>query len=77
MGRQPQSTRALGTGVDLIDASVMSDDLFSLDHSYYAGNVEVLEDMSYVIRAGLPPEKRLLLDPHPSSGMPLYWTFRP
>ena len=77
MGRQPQSTHALGTGVDLIDASVMSDDLFSFDHSYYAGNVEVLEDMSYVIRAGLPPEKRLLLDPHPSSGMPLYWTFRP
>jgi esterase/lipase superfamily enzyme len=76
MGGQPQLPSCFGTSVDLIDASVTSDDLFSLDHSYYAGDVAVLEDMAYVIRAGLPPEKRLLLDPHPSSGLPLYWTFR-
>jgi esterase/lipase superfamily enzyme len=77
MGKQPIAPRSLGEVVDLIDASVMSDDLFSFDHSYYAGNVAVLEDMAYVIRAGLPPSKRLLLDPHPSSGVPVYWTFRP
>jgi len=76
IGRQPGSSRPLGTEIDLIDASVMSDDLFSLDHSYYAGNVLVLEDMAYVIRAGLLPANRMLLDPHPSAGLPLYWTFR-
>lgn len=76
MGKITTLTKSLGSQVDLIDASSMSEDLLSLDHSYYAGNVAVLEDMGYLIRKGLPPGERLLLDPHPATGTPLYWTFR-
>ncbi len=75
VGGQPQPSHPV-SGIDVIDASAMSEDLLDLDHSYYAANVAVLEDMGYVIRIGLPPEKRALLDPHPSTGSPIYWSFR-
>jgi esterase/lipase superfamily enzyme/Flp pilus assembly pilin Flp len=74
-GRQPRPQQPF-PGTDVIDASVMSDDFLSMNHSYFAGNVLVLEDMGYVIRLGLPPLQRGLLDPFPRSWMPLYWTFR-
>ncbi|HWY22204.1 MAG TPA: alpha/beta hydrolase [Candidatus Acidoferrum sp.] len=75
VGGQSQPSH-LVRGVDVIDASAMSEDLLDFDHNYYAANVAVLEDMGYVIRMGLPPEKRALLDPHPSTGIPIYWSFR-
>lgn len=75
VGGQTRPSHAV-PGVDVIDASAMSEDLLDVDHSYYAANITVLEDMGYIIRVGLPPAKRALLDPHPSSGTPMYWSFR-
>jgi hypothetical protein len=62
--------------VDIIDASVMSKSFFSFDHSYYAGDRQVLEDMAYLIKEGLSPAKRLL-DPKPTNQAPQFWSFRP
>jgi len=57
---------------DIIDASVMSDDLFSWNHDNFAGNVLVLENMGYLVRSGLPPGQRALLDPKPNGTAPAY-----
>ena len=66
VGGQTRPSHAV-PGVDVIDASAMSEDLLDVDHSYYAANITVLEDMGYIIRVGLPPAKRALLYLSPSA----------
>lgn len=43
-------------GIDLIDASDADTSL--LGHSYYGESLKLLSDMSRIIEAGLPPERR-------------------
>lgn len=46
------------TELDIIDATNVP--AGSIDHSYYAENKEVLDDIFMLVRRGLPPEKRNL-----------------
>jgi len=57
-------------GIDYIDASNLDEDL--LGHSYFADVRSILEDISYLIRLGLPPSDRAGLRRAPSQ---TYWYF--
>jgi len=47
------------TGVDTIDVSLVSTDVFSLAHSEYAERRELLNDIALILRKGMrPPNKR-------------------
>jgi esterase/lipase superfamily enzyme len=47
---------ALADGVDSIDASAV--DTSFLGHSYYGSRSSILSDISYLLREGLPPDRR-------------------
>lgn len=62
-------------GIDSIDASqVRSPDLFG--HSLYGDAVVVLDDMYYLINAGIPPGQRAGLRTRTKDGQ-TYWAFAP
>lgn len=44
-------------GIDTIDASAVSNDFFSLNHSDFADRVPLLEDIARILRTGLRPPK--------------------
>ena len=55
-------------GLDSIDASDVTSEFFSLGHSYFGDKATVLGDLFYLIRNGLPPEKRPNLHRIPGRG---------
>jgi esterase/lipase superfamily enzyme len=59
-GDVPQSGPVIVTGVDTIDITATSTDVFALNHSGYAEQPALLSDMQILIRSGdRPPGKRL------------------
>ncbi len=48
----------LATGLDSIDATAVTGQLFSLNHSYFGDNSSVLSDLFYLIRYGSGPSQR-------------------
>jgi esterase/lipase superfamily enzyme len=49
-----------------IDASLVSNKMFGINHAYYGDNDSVLGDLFYLIRKRLPAEKRPNLRPNPA-----------
>lgn len=60
-------------GLDTVDATNV--DTSFIGHSYYAENRSVMSDMFYLIREGLPPEKRFSLE-MVSQPVGKYWRIR-
>ena len=58
-GDVPASGPVIVPGIDTIDMTGASTDVFALNHSGYAQNTEVLEDIGRLIQSGLrPPDQR-------------------
>lgn len=58
-GDVPASGPIIVPGIDTIDVTGASTDVFALNHSEYAQNTEVLEDIGKLIQSGLrPPDQR-------------------
>jgi esterase/lipase superfamily enzyme len=59
-GDVPASGPIIVSGVDTIDVTAASTDVFALNHSGYAENNELLQDIGKLIQSGLrPPDARL------------------
>ncbi len=56
-GIDPETTFPAYRSIEVIDASAVATDLFSLRHAYHARNPTVLHDIAQVLR-GLPPGER-------------------
>jgi esterase/lipase superfamily enzyme len=65
---------ALVAGIDSIDAS--ESDTSLLGHSYYGSRRPILEDISYLLRRGLPPDQRFGLKKRERRQLP-YWVYQP
>lgn len=48
----------LQRGLDSVDASAVTKEFFSLNHSYFGDTTTVLSDLFYLIRARVPPAER-------------------
>lgn len=62
-------------GVDSIDASAVTKEFFALNHAYFGDKTVVLADLFFVIRQGLPPERRPHLKPA-GSGSTTAWELK-
>ena len=64
------------SGLDSIDASAITQEWFSLSHSYFGDNQSVMNDLFQIIHHGQPPAQRARL--RPSTGTyGQYWEFQP
>jgi esterase/lipase superfamily enzyme len=59
-GDVPPGGPLIVSGIDTIDVTGVSTDAFALNHSGYAENNDLLQDIGMLIRNGLrPPDQRL------------------
>lgn len=73
-GDVPPSGPVVQPGIDTIDASAIGTDFFSLNHSGYAENRILLNDLGLLLRAGLrPPNERNLTLVRVSVSDGYYW----
>jgi esterase/lipase superfamily enzyme len=62
--------------IDTIDASAISTSILALNHSGYAEDRLLLNDIGLLWRFGQPPgERSSILRPVPAEGQPRYWEF--
>jgi esterase/lipase superfamily enzyme len=64
-------------GVDAIDVTAASMDILSLNHSAYAENAVLLEDMKKVLHGVRPPDIREPSMQHMNVGTRAYWHYQP
>ena len=65
-------------GVDTIDVTSVSTDSFGLNHSGYAENNDLLQDVKALIETGVrPPEQRFSTTKPVSQEGKTYWEFWP
>ena len=66
-------------GVDTIDVTALSTDSLALNHSGYAENTTLLNDIKLLIQTGeRPPDKRIpILQPVKTAAGGLYWRYPP
>jgi esterase/lipase superfamily enzyme len=77
-GDVPPMGPLLADGVDTIDVTAASMDLFDLNHSGYAQNNDLLRDVGALIETGLrPPQSRSLKIRAVSSPKGEYWRYVP
>ncbi len=63
-------------GIDTIDVTAASTDVFALNHSEYAKNAKVLEDIGELIETGKrPPEDRVLKPDRVTTDHGAYWRY--
>ena len=62
---------------DTIDVSAISDDIFSLNHAYFADRRELLNDMGLLMQFGIrPPTRRNIFFKRIEQGGGAFWRFR-
>lgn len=77
-GDVPPSGPLIVPGVETIDITAVSTDSFSLNHSGYAENNDLLQDIGRLILSGLrPPEERLPALRRTPSPRGDYWRYTP
>jgi esterase/lipase superfamily enzyme len=63
-------------GIDTIDVTAASTDAFAINHSGYAQNNKLLEDIAELMKTGLrPPELRVLKPSKVTTGGGDYWRY--
>lgn len=70
----------VAAGMDTIDVSSIGDDVFGLNHSTYAYQMPLLNDIAVILNSGLrPPSKRSPIIRGVPEGVssPSYWSFPP
>jgi esterase/lipase superfamily enzyme len=75
-GDVPEGGPLLSDVIDTIDASAISTSMLALNHSGYAEDRVLLNDIGVLWRWGEPPNIRSsILRPVPAEGQPRYWQF--
>ncbi len=75
-GDVPTGGPVVVAGIDTIDVTAISTELFSLNHSGYAQKAVILNDIQALIQTGLrPPEKRWPMLVRMSTAKGDYWRF--
>ena len=77
-GDVPPAGPLIIDGIDTIDVTAASTDTFAFNHSGYASNNKLLEDIGELLRTGLrPPEMRALKPGKITGPAGDYWRFAP
>jgi len=77
-GDVPPAGPLIIEGIDTIDVTATSTDTFAINHSGYASNNKLLEDIGELLRTGLrPPEMRALKPGKITGPGGDYWRFAP
>ena len=75
-GDVPPAGPLILPGIDTIDVTAASTDAFAINHSGYAQNNKLLEDIAELIQTGLrPPELRVLKPSKVTTGGGDYWRY--
>jgi hypothetical protein len=75
-GDVPEGGPIVLPGVDTIDVTAVSTDSFGLNHSGYAENNALLNDLQLLIQTGeRPPEKRVPLLEKIGTSLGDYWRY--
>jgi esterase/lipase superfamily enzyme len=77
-GDVPPAGPLILPGIDTIDVTAASTDTFAINHSGYASNNKLLEDIGELLRTGLrPPEMRVLKPGKVSTQAGDFWRYAP
>ena len=77
-GDVPEAGPVIVNGVDTIDVTEVSTDVFALNHSGYAENKALLNDIQLLIQTGeRPPEKRIPILKRVTTDRGDYWKYPP
>ncbi len=77
-GDVPPAGPLILPGIDTIDVTAASTDTFAINHSGYASNNKLLEDIGELLKTGLrPPELRPLKPGKITTGGGDYWRYAP
>lgn len=77
-GDVPPSGPLILPGIDTIDVTAASTDTFAINHSGYAANNKLLDDVGELLKTGLrPPEKRVLKPDKVTTQAGDYWKYVP
>jgi esterase/lipase superfamily enzyme len=77
-GDVPPAGPLILEGIDTIDVTAASTDTFAINHSGYASNNKLLEDIGELLKTGLrPPEMRILKPGKISGPTGDYWRYTP
>jgi esterase/lipase superfamily enzyme len=77
-GDVPPAGPLILEGIDTIDVTAASTDTFAINHSGYASNNKLLEDIGELLKTGLrPPEMRILKPGKISGPTGDYWRYVP
>jgi esterase/lipase superfamily enzyme/putative SOS response-associated peptidase YedK len=76
-GDMPSGGPLLIPGIDVIDVTILGEDMFALNHGTFASNRSVLDDLGRVINSGTrPPHVRSpTLERMPDRIAPQYWRY--
>lgn len=75
-GDVPKSGPVIVKGVDTIDVTGTSTEIFALNHSGYAENAALLNDIELLLQTGeRPPERRVPILERISTGAGIYWRY--
>lgn len=75
-GDVPPAGPLILPGIDTIDVTAASTDAFAINHSGYAQNNKLLEDIAELMKTGLrPPELRVLKPSKVTTGSGDYWRY--
>lgn len=75
-GDVPPSGPVIVAGIDTIDVSATSTNIFSLNHSGYARNKALLGDIQKLLQTGeRPPERRIPILERISTATGIYWKY--
>jgi esterase/lipase superfamily enzyme len=77
-GDVPETGPLVIEGVDTVDVTRVSTDSLGLNHSGYAENNDLLQDVRVLIETGVrPPEKRIATTKVVEGAKGMYWEFEP
>ncbi len=77
-GDVPPAGPLILPGIDTIDVTAASTDTFAINHSGYAANNKLLDDVGELLKTGLrPPEKRVLKPDKVTTQAGDYWKYVP
>jgi esterase/lipase superfamily enzyme len=77
-GDVPPNGPLILPGIDTIDVTAASTDTFAINHSGYAANNKLLDDVGELLKTGLrPPEKRVLKPDKVTTQAGDYWKYAP
>jgi esterase/lipase superfamily enzyme len=78
-GDMPESGPLLIDGIDLIDVTVLGEDMFGLNHGVFARSRSVLDDLGRIVSSGIrPPHVRTpTLRRMPDRASTKYWAYPP